>query len=128
MQPILAEHEKNVVLIRDTYLKVCRLLAIVAIPVSIFFSLNAGPIIYLLFGKQWSMAILPLSIQFSNINFTINYLFFLLSPKRYTIITLIFLKIILTRSRNFVCVKSVSTERKSRFAEMFATNPLFVCI
>ena len=62
MQPILAEHEKNVVLIRDTYLKVCRLLAIVAIPVSIFFSLNAGPIIYLLFGKQWSMAILPLSI------------------------------------------------------------------
>ena len=62
MQPILAEHEKNVTLIRDTYLKVCKLLAIVSIPISIFFSLNAGPIIYLLFGKQWGLAVVPLSV------------------------------------------------------------------
>ena len=62
MQPILAEHETDVRLIRETYLKVCRILAIIAIPVSVFFSLNSGPIIYFLFGKQWSLAIVPLGI------------------------------------------------------------------
>lgn len=60
LQPILAEHEKNVPLIRDTYLKISQMLAFIAIPVSVFFSLNAEPIIYLLFGNQWGGAIVPL--------------------------------------------------------------------
>lgn len=60
LQPILAEHEKNVPLIRDTYLKISQILAFIAIPVSVFFSLNAEPIIYLLFGNQWGGAVAPL--------------------------------------------------------------------
>ena len=61
MQPILAEYETNVDLIRETYLKVCRILAFIAIPISIFFCLNSEEIIYLLFGRQWTLAIVPLS-------------------------------------------------------------------
>ncbi|MDG6113168.1 lipopolysaccharide biosynthesis protein [Lactococcus formosensis] len=60
LQPILAEHEKNIPLIRDTYLKISQILAFIAIPVSVFFSLNAEPIIYLLFGNQWGGAVVPL--------------------------------------------------------------------
>ncbi|MDC0825632.1 lipopolysaccharide biosynthesis protein [Lactococcus petauri] len=60
LQPILAEHEKNVPLIRDTYLKISQILGFIAIPISVFFSLNAEPIIYLLFGNQWGGAVAPL--------------------------------------------------------------------
>jgi PST family polysaccharide transporter len=62
MQPILSEQQDNVQLIRETYLRISHLLALLGIPISVFISLNAKPIIYLLFGNQWTAAIQPLAI------------------------------------------------------------------
>ena len=62
VQPILSDHEQDVSLIRTTFLKICQVLAFLAFPISVFLSLNAKPIIYLLFGSQWTAAITPLSI------------------------------------------------------------------
>jgi len=62
VQPTLSVYEQNITLIRNTYLKACRMLALLAIPVSVFFCLNAEQMVYLLFGSQWTEAILPFAI------------------------------------------------------------------
>lgn len=62
MQPILSVHEKDRDLIRGSYLKVTHGLAMVAIPVSVFMSLNAKEIISFLFGNQWSWAVMPFAV------------------------------------------------------------------
>ncbi|MCL2681131.1 MAG: lipopolysaccharide biosynthesis protein [Streptococcaceae bacterium] len=62
IQPILSEHEKNKQLIKETYLNISKLLALMAIPLSVFLCLNSDKIIYLLFGPQWQGAVLPFSI------------------------------------------------------------------
>jgi len=55
-------HEQNKELIRNTFLKACQLLALLAVPLSVFFCLNAQQVVYLLFGNQWTNAILPFAI------------------------------------------------------------------
>ncbi|MCH4168059.1 MAG: lipopolysaccharide biosynthesis protein [Streptococcaceae bacterium] len=62
LQPILAEHQDDVKLIRETYLNIVKILAMIGIPFSLFMVINSDRIIYFLFGNQWSNAILPLSI------------------------------------------------------------------
>ena len=62
IQPILSVHEQNKELIRNTFLKACQLLALLAVPLSVFFCLNAQQVVYLLFGNQWTNAILPFAI------------------------------------------------------------------
>ena len=62
IQPILSVHEQNKELIRSTFLKACQMLALLAVPVSVFFCLNAEQIVYLLFGSQWTDAIVPFAI------------------------------------------------------------------
>ncbi|MCL1797543.1 MAG: lipopolysaccharide biosynthesis protein [Eggerthellaceae bacterium] len=62
IQPTLSVHEQNTELIRNTYLKACQMLALLAVPVSVFFCLNAEQIVYLLFGSQWTEAIVPFAI------------------------------------------------------------------
>lgn len=62
LQPILAEHEKNVVLIRETYFKIIKILSLLGFSVTAFMTMNADKIIYFLFGSQWGRAVLPLSI------------------------------------------------------------------
>ena len=62
LQPVLSDFERDVAYIRDTYLKLSEILALIAVPLSVFMILNAGDIIYLLFGPQWTAAIHPLSI------------------------------------------------------------------
>lgn len=62
MQPILSEHEDDRALILNSYLKVTHILAMIAVPVSVFMYLNADKIIYFLFGNQWSQAIMPFAV------------------------------------------------------------------
>lgn len=62
LQPVLAVHERNVKMIKHTFLIFAYMLAIISIPVSILFSLNSKLIIILLFGNQWEGAILPMTI------------------------------------------------------------------
>lgn len=62
MQPILSEHEANVTLIKETYLRVSKILGFIGISISVFMGLNADKIIYFLFGYQWTGAILPLAL------------------------------------------------------------------
>lgn len=62
LQPILSEHEDDKALIRNTYLKISHILAMIAVPVSVFMCLNADKIIYFLFGNQWSQAIMPFAV------------------------------------------------------------------
>ncbi|MGO2988833.1 lipopolysaccharide biosynthesis protein [Lactococcus cremoris] len=60
LQPILSEHETNVELIKETYLKVVKMLAIIGFPLTAFIILNSKPIINLLFGGNWNAAVIPL--------------------------------------------------------------------
>lgn len=62
IQPLLSEHEENITLIRKTYLKTTHILALIAIPISVFMCLNADKIVYFLFGDQWTHAIMPFAI------------------------------------------------------------------
>lgn len=62
LQPVLSEFQDDVAYIRETYLKLSQLLALFALPLSVFVFFNAKEIIYFLFGHQWTGAILPLAI------------------------------------------------------------------
>ena len=62
LQPVLSEYQDNVDFIRSFFLKMVHILALVGIPLSIFFSLSAKQIILFMYGPQWSDAIMPFSI------------------------------------------------------------------
>lgn len=62
LQPVLSKHQDNVKLIRDTFLKIIHVLALIAFPVTVFMVLNAQEIILFLFGQRWYGAILPFAI------------------------------------------------------------------
>ena len=48
--------------IRNIYYKIVHFLALIGLPLSIFLSMNAKSIIYIVFGTQWTDAIIPFSI------------------------------------------------------------------
>ncbi|MGX7244017.1 lipopolysaccharide biosynthesis protein [Enterococcus quebecensis] len=62
LQPILSQHQDNVKLIRETFFKIIRVLALIAFPLTVFMMLNAKEIIFLLFGSRWYGAVIPFSI------------------------------------------------------------------
>lgn len=62
LQPVLAEHQENVKLIRDTFMKIVHVLGLIGFPLTAFMVINAKEIIFFLFGKQWYGAVLPFSI------------------------------------------------------------------
>lgn len=67
IQPILSEYEKDIAVIRNTYLKITRVLANIGVPLSVFCFFVASDIILFIFGDQWgasvsSFQILSLSI------------------------------------------------------------------
>ena len=62
LQPILSRFEDDIQYIRNFYIKISKEIAFISIPVSVFFSINSKEIVYFLFGKHWSGAILPMTI------------------------------------------------------------------
>lgn len=62
LQPVLSDYQDNVDFIRGFFLKMVHLLALIGIPLSIFFHLSAKQIILFMYGPQWTDAITPFSI------------------------------------------------------------------
>lgn len=62
LQPVLSDYQDNVDFIRGFFLKMVHLLALIGIPLSIFFYLSAKQIILFMYGPQWTDAITPFSI------------------------------------------------------------------
>lgn len=60
--PILADHQANVAVIRNVYLKLQYLTALIAIPLSVFLCLSANSIVNTLYGEGWHAAALPFAI------------------------------------------------------------------
>lgn len=60
--PVLAEHQSNVTVIRNVYLKLQHITALVAIPLSVFLFFSANSIIITLYGEEWRFAALPFAI------------------------------------------------------------------
>lgn len=62
LQPVLSNFEDDIHYLQNFYIKISREIAFIAIPISVFFSINSKEIIYFLFGKQWTGAILPMAV------------------------------------------------------------------
>ncbi|MBZ5975038.1 lipopolysaccharide biosynthesis protein [Leuconostoc gelidum subsp. gelidum] len=60
--PVLADHQSNVSVIRNVYLKLQHITALIAIPLSVFLFFSANSIINTLYGEQWQGAALPFAI------------------------------------------------------------------
>lgn len=62
LQPVLKDYQDNPLKIKEVYLKVIHLLAFIGLPLSVFLATSSREIIYFMFGKQWTDAILPFAI------------------------------------------------------------------
>ncbi|MGF2995124.1 lipopolysaccharide biosynthesis protein [Lactococcus lactis] len=62
LQPVLSEYQDDVEYIKNTYLKIIHLLALLGVPLSIFLSLSSKEIIFFMFGNQWGNSVQPFSI------------------------------------------------------------------
>lgn len=62
LQPVLSEFQDDVAYVRETYYKIIHILALFGIPLSIFLSFSARPIIFFMFGNQWGEAVTPFQI------------------------------------------------------------------
>ncbi|USY57098.1 lipopolysaccharide biosynthesis protein [Bacillus sp. 1780r2a1] len=62
IQPVLSEYEQQKEVIKVTYLKIAKLLALVGMPISVFIMTSSREIITLLFGNQWAGSIVVLQI------------------------------------------------------------------
>lgn len=62
LQPVLSQHQDDVKLIRGMFLKIIRVLGLIAFPVTVFMVLNAQEIIIFLFGQRWYGAVTPFAI------------------------------------------------------------------
>ncbi|MFT8917055.1 MAG: lipopolysaccharide biosynthesis protein [Oenococcus sp.] len=62
LQPVLANYIDDVNAVRESYLKIIRILFLVGIPLSLFLCLNSRLVILFIFGNQWQPAILPFRI------------------------------------------------------------------
>lgn len=63
LQPILSNHQDNVMLIKKTFFKIFNILAYLAFPISAYMYVNAHDVILFLFGSNWELAVLPLKIM-----------------------------------------------------------------
>ncbi|WP_244658385.1 lipopolysaccharide biosynthesis protein [Priestia megaterium] len=62
VQPILSEYEQQKDIIKITYLKITKLLALIGMPITIFIVTSSKEIILILFGEQWSGSIVVFQI------------------------------------------------------------------
>lgn len=62
LQPILSNYEDDFQYLRNFYVKISQNVAFLSIPISVFFAVNSKEIIYFLFGRQWTAAIMPMTI------------------------------------------------------------------
>ncbi|GMA70531.1 hypothetical protein GCM10025879_17770 [Leuconostoc litchii] len=60
--PVLAEHQSDVTVIRNVYLKLQHVTALIAVPLSIFLFFSSDSIINVLYGKNWHAAAFPFAI------------------------------------------------------------------
>lgn len=60
--PVLSDYQDDVAYIRNTYMKIVRVLALVGVPLSIFLSMESRDIVFFLFGNQWGEAVVPFAI------------------------------------------------------------------
>lgn len=62
LQPILSDYQDNVTIIRNEYMKIVRILALIGCGLSAFLSINSREIIIFMFGNSWNDAIFPFSV------------------------------------------------------------------
>lgn len=62
IQPIMSEFENNLEVIKNTYLKITRILANIGIPLSVFCFFAGQEIILFIFGSQWEASVLSFQI------------------------------------------------------------------
>lgn len=60
--PVLAEHQSDVSVIRNVYLKLQHITALIAVPLSIFLFFSSESIVNVLYGKNWHAASFPFAI------------------------------------------------------------------
>lgn len=58
LHPVLAKYQNDHQFIYDTYLRLVKILALVGIPISVFFYFSSAEIIYIFYGDKW-LAIVP---------------------------------------------------------------------
>lgn len=62
LQPILSDYENDILYIKKVYFNIVKIIAWIAFPISIFCVFGAKEIIYIFFGNQWDLAIIPFQI------------------------------------------------------------------
>lgn len=62
LQPVLSDYQDNVEIIRETYLKLVRLLALIGMPLSVYLVVYAKQVIFFIYGTQWSAAVFPFQV------------------------------------------------------------------
>lgn len=62
IQPIMSEYENRKDVIKDTYLKITRILANLGVPISVFCYFASREIILFIFGGQWENSVLSFQI------------------------------------------------------------------
>lgn len=60
--PILSDYQNDRIYIKNFFIKLFKIICLFGMPLSIFLCLQSGDIIFVLFGNQWSDAIVPCSI------------------------------------------------------------------
>ena len=63
LQPILSKHQDDVQLIKKSFFKIFNVLAYIAFPISAYMFVNSQNIIFLLFGPNWDLAVMPLKVM-----------------------------------------------------------------
>lgn len=62
LQPVLSKHQDNVKLIRETFMRIIHMLALLAFPLTSFMVMNSSEIVLFLFGSHWEGAVAPFTI------------------------------------------------------------------
>ncbi len=60
--PVLSDYQDNVAYVRDTYMKIVRILALLGVPLSVFLCFESRDIVFFLYGDQWTEAVAPFAI------------------------------------------------------------------
>lgn len=60
--PVLSDYQDDVAYIRQAYLKIVHVLALIGVPLSVFLCIEGHDIIFTLFGNQWGDAVPPFMI------------------------------------------------------------------
>lgn len=62
LQPVLSDYKNDIPKVRAAYLQIVKLLAFIGMPLSVFLSVEAHDIIFVLFGNQWGAAVPPFQV------------------------------------------------------------------